>query len=97
MLCFGILMGVIFTLILTNKFDLLSINKGDVVTLKDNLVIAENDGVKLTLPKGTKLNFISQYDDVGEFSLGVVITDLSVVEDTDGFSKYFSEQSEGEK
>jgi hypothetical protein len=88
----GILIGVISTLVLTNSVDFLSVSKGYGVSLKDNLNLTENGDVRLTLPKGTKLNFRSQYDDVGEFCLGIVITDLSLVERDDGVFKYFSEQ-----
>jgi len=93
----GVLIGVISTLVIITNTDLLSVKKGGVVTLKHDLNFIENDNIKLTLPKGTNLNFASQYDDVAEYCLGVVITDLSSVIDTDGVSMYFSEQTENEK
>ena len=85
----SLLIGAISTLILTNNVDFLSSSKGSTVLLKKDLDFMENNEIKLSLPRGTKLIFNSQYDDVGEFYLGVVITDLSLVEHSDGFSKYF--------
>jgi hypothetical protein len=90
MLLAGIFIGVLATLLVTNSVDFLSLNKGYTVKLKNDLNLTENNEVKITLPKGTKLTFKSQFDDVGEFYLGVVITDLSLVEESKGFSKYFS-------
>ncbi len=90
---FGTVFGAVISFFLfMGNYDLLSSNKGDVVSLNKGIDLIENKQVKVTLPKGTRLRFKSQYDDVGEFSLDIVITDLSVIEKSSGDVRYFSDQ-----
>ncbi|ODS22432.1 hypothetical protein AB835_14195 [Candidatus Endobugula sertula] len=93
----GILIGALSTLLFTSKLDLLSVGKASAVTLENDVTIVLHNDSELIIPKDTKLNFVSQYDDVGEFALNVVITDLSLVKPVDGGATYFSKQGVNEK
>ena len=89
----GVVLGAAITsFLLMGNYDLLSSGKGDVVSLKKDVYLIEDKQVRVTLPKGTRLKLKSQYDDVGEFSLDIVITDLSVIEKSSGSAMYFSDQ-----
>ena len=88
----GAAFGVVVSYFFMGNYDLLSSNKSDVVSLNKDVDFMENEKVKVSLPKGTRLTFKSQYDDVGEFSLDVIITDLSVIDKSSGDVMYFSDQ-----
>jgi len=96
-LAVGVLVGALSTLLFTSKIDLLSVGKDSAVTLESDVTVVLNNDSELTIPKNTKLNFVSQYNDVGEFALNVVITDLSLVKPVDGYAQYFSKQGANEK
>jgi len=88
----GLLVGIGAMFLFIPDIDLLSESRGYTVSLKENVNFLVGEETKFILPKGTLLKFDSQYDHIGELSLGIIITDLSVIEKKDGDSKYFSIQ-----
>ena len=88
----GVFVGIGAMFFFITDIDLLSESRGYTVSLKENVNFLVEEETKFILPKGTLLKFNSQYHDIGEFSLSIIITDLSVIEKKDGDSKYFSEE-----
>lgn len=60
----GAVFGVVTCYLFMGNYDLLSTKKSDVVSLNKDVDFIENENVKVSLPKGTRLTFKSQYNDV---------------------------------
>ena len=89
----GVFVGIGAMFLFIPDIDLLSGSRGYTVSLKENVNFLVGEETKFILPKGTLLKFNSQYDDIGELSLNIIITDLSIIEKKNGDSKYFSTQN----
>lgn len=72
--------------------DLLSLPKKWLAVLQSEQTVFDKQGVKIVLPKGTRLNYVSGYNEVDELSLHIVITDPSLLEYSDGSAIYFNEE-----